>query len=194
MPARTASASSGESEAVSGSGSRTERVRVKARRVALRTCARTPALRDSPRSRRGRRPLRSGRPPRTRHRRGGVTRRRGGPGRPAASSIPCPRPYAHSIPPATLTEESVDNSMSTRKMWTKNVEENVDGCTRWRNGPVWTRGPWGAGTEFRDIGEALFEEDFRTGEQRIPAVVIVVEDIVDEWPVWRNGRPRPQRG
>src|SRR5699024_2366906 len=41
MPARTASASSGESEAVSGSGSRTERVRVKARRVALRTCART---------------------------------------------------------------------------------------------------------------------------------------------------------
>ena len=84
--------------------------------------------------------------------------------------------------------------MSARKMWTKNVEENVDGCMRWRSGPVWTRGPWGAGTEFRDIGEALFEEDFRTGEQRIPAVVIVVEDIVDEWPVWRNGRPRPQRG
>src|SRR5699024_12071476 len=41
MPARTASASSGEPGAVSGSGSRTERVPVKAARVALRTCART---------------------------------------------------------------------------------------------------------------------------------------------------------
>src|SRR5699024_7656433 len=41
MPARTASASSGEPGAVSGSGSRTERGQVKAARVALRTWART---------------------------------------------------------------------------------------------------------------------------------------------------------
>src|SRR5699024_6467254 len=133
-------------------------------------------------------PRRSGRPPGTRHRLGGVTRRRGGPGRPAMSSIPCPRPYGYSIPLATpmknlwitrRTPKNVDGKCGRECGWVPGVEE-------WFRLPVRGRGrEMGSG----DAGEALVTGCSSAEGHGNPDVAIGVGYIGEEWPVWRNGAP-----
>src|SRR5699024_8358515 len=184
MPARTASASSGEPGAVSGSGSRTERVPVKAARVALRTCARTtraaglasiwvradatevrtsagdeasPGWRDS------------------------------SPGR-SRSSCDVVDPMSTTVRIFDSSrhpdEESVDNSTDAQK----NVDGKcgrewgwVPGVEEWFRLPVRGRGrEMGSG----DAGEALVTGCPPAEGHGNPDVAIGVGHIGEEWPVW----------
>src|SRR5699024_10592338 len=113
---------------------------------------------------------------------------RGGPGRPAMSSIPCPRPYGYSIPLATpmknlwitrRTPKNVDGKCGREWGWVPGVEE-------WFRLPVRGRGrEMGSG----DAGEALVTGCSPAEDHGNPDVAIGVGYIGEEWPVWRNGAP-----